>query len=100
MVNPMSIRTIMALWLGLAAVLPTSTACAQITPEIIDAAKKEGEVVLYGAITVNASKPIGDLFEKKYGIKMKHWRGDATEIINRVITEGRAGRVDFRCGAR
>ncbi len=56
---------------------------AQITPELIEAAKKEGEVMFYGAITINSSKAIGDAFEKKYGIKLRHWRGDATELINR-----------------
>jgi iron(III) transport system substrate-binding protein len=71
------------------------TAAAQVTPEVIDGAKKEGEVMLYGAVTVNASKEIGDLFEKKYGVKLKHWRGDATEIVNRVLTEARAGRPIF-----
>jgi iron(III) transport system substrate-binding protein len=68
---------------------------AQMTPEVIEAAKKEGEVNFYGAITVNISKRISDLFEKKYGIPVKHWRGDATEIVNRVLTEARAGRSTF-----
>ena len=67
----------------------------QITPQVIDAAKKEGQVVFYGAITVTLAKRITDLFEKKYGIPVKHWRGDATEIVNRVITEARAGRPLF-----
>ena len=67
----------------------------QITPELIDAAKKEGEVMLYGAITVNSSKTIGDAFEKKYGIKLRHWRGDATELINRSLAEARAGKPGF-----
>ena len=68
---------------------------AQITPELIEAAKKEGEVMLYGAITVNSSKAIGDAFEKKYGIKLRHWRGDATELINRSLAESRAGKPAF-----
>jgi len=38
---------------------------AQITPELIEAAKKEGEVMFYGAITINSSKAIGDALEKK-----------------------------------
>jgi len=67
----------------------------QITRELIDAAKKEGEVMLYGAITVNSSKTIGDAFEKKYGIKLRHWRGDATELINRSLAEARAGKPGF-----
>ena len=68
---------------------------AQITPELIEAAKKEGEVMFYGAITVNSSKAIGDAFEKKYGIKLQHWRGDATELINRALAEARAGKPAF-----
>jgi iron(III) transport system substrate-binding protein len=68
---------------------------AQITPELIEAAKKEGEVMLYGAITINSSKAIGDAFEKKYGIKLRHWRGDATELINRSLAEARAGKPGF-----
>jgi iron(III) transport system substrate-binding protein len=71
------------------------TAPGQITPELIDAAKKEGEVMFYGAITVNSSKAIGDAFEKKYGIKLRHWRGDATELINRSLAEARAGKPGF-----
>jgi iron(III) transport system substrate-binding protein len=68
---------------------------SQITPQLIEAAKKEGEVMLYGAVSVNISKAIGDAFEKKYGIKMRHWRGDATELINRSLTEARAGKPAF-----
>lgn len=68
---------------------------AQIPPQMIEAAKKEGEVAFYGAIPANIVKRITDLFEKKYGIPVKHWRGDATEIVNRVITEARAGRPTF-----
>src|SRR6266545_5943023 len=68
---------------------------AQITPELIEAAKKEGEVMFYGAITINSSKAIGDAFEKRYGIKLHHWRGDATELINRSLAEARAGKPAF-----
>ena len=68
---------------------------AQTTPEFVEAAKKEGEVMFYGAITVNSSKAIGDAFEKKYGIKLQHWRGDATELINRALAEARAGKPAF-----
>lgn len=70
-------------------------ALTQVTAELIEAAKKEGEVMLYGAITVNSAKAVGDAFEKKYGIKLRHWRGDATELINRSLAEARAGRPAF-----
>jgi len=51
--------------------------------------------MFYGAITINSSKVVGDAFEKKYGIKLKHWRGDATELINRSLAEARAGKPAF-----
>ena len=79
----------------LAWLTPIGFASAQITPELIEAAKKEGEVMFYGAITINSSKAIGDAFEKKYGIKLHHWRGDATELINRSLAEARAGKPAF-----
>ncbi len=48
---------------------PISSA-AQITPEVIEAAKKEGEVTLYGAITIKSSKAIGDAFEKNMELNL------------------------------
>jgi iron(III) transport system substrate-binding protein len=77
------------------ALLETSSGLAQITPQMVEAAKKEGEVMFYGAITINSSKAIGDAFEKKYGVKLRHWRGDATELINRALAEARAGKPAF-----
>jgi iron(III) transport system substrate-binding protein len=81
--------------LGLACLLSPPFVVAQVSPEIVEAAKKEGEVMFYGAITINSSKAIGDVFEKKYGIKLHHWRGDATELINRTLAEARAGKPAF-----
>jgi iron(III) transport system substrate-binding protein len=72
-----------------------AAARAQLSPDIVEAAKKEGEVMFYGAITINLSKAIGDAFEKKYGVKLRHWRGDATELINRALAEARAGKPAF-----
>jgi iron(III) transport system substrate-binding protein len=88
-------KKLIALFLGFATIFITSALRAQITPDIVAAAKKEGEVMFYGAITINSSKAIGDLFEKKYGIKLRHWRGDATELINRTLAEARAGKPAF-----
>jgi len=79
----------------LACSLLVGPASAEITPELIEAAKKEGQVMFYGAITINSSKAIGDAFEKKYGVRLNHWRGDATELINRSLAEARAGKPGF-----
>ncbi len=93
--NGIGTHKLSALLLGVVFMIAPAQVRSQISQEIIEGAKKEKEVVLYGAVTVKASKAIGDLVEKKYGLQVKHWRGDATEIINRVIAEGRAGRQVF-----
>jgi iron(III) transport system substrate-binding protein len=88
-------KTMTAVLVGLWLNVAPGFVLAQITPQIVEAAKKEGEVMFYGAITINSSKAIGDAFEKKYGVKLRHWRGDATELINRSLAEARAGKPAF-----
>jgi iron(III) transport system substrate-binding protein len=70
-------------------------ALGQIPPQAAEAGKKEGEVVLYGAVPIEASNLMRDLFAKQYGITLTHWRGDATQLINRAVTEARAGKNNF-----
>ncbi len=61
----------------------------------VDAAKKEGKVVIYGTIVPQVMALIQKGFEAKYGIKTEYWRGDATKVIDRVLTEWRAGKPGF-----
>lgn len=60
----------------------------------IAAAKKEGSVVVYGTV-VPQSMQINAGFEKKYGIQVEYWRADSTNIMDRALTEWRAGRPGF-----
>jgi ABC-type Fe3+ transport system substrate-binding protein len=73
---------------------------AALTPAVaadqamIDAAKKEGEVNWYTTQIVNQFvRPAITAFEKKYGIKVNYFRGNATDIALKVTTEGKAGKV-------
>ena len=34
-------------------------------------------------------------FEAKYGVNIEYWRGDATKVVDRVLTEWRAGKPGF-----
>jgi iron(III) transport system substrate-binding protein len=61
----------------------------------VDAAKKEGKVVIYGTIVPQVMTLIQKGFEAQYGIKTEYWRGDATKVIDRVLTEWRAGKPNF-----
>ncbi len=61
----------------------------------LDAAKKEGKVLVYGTIIPQVMKLIETGFEAKYGVNIEYWRGDATKVIDRVLTEWRAGKPGF-----
>jgi iron(III) transport system substrate-binding protein len=61
----------------------------------IDAAKKEGKLVIYGTIVPKVMALIQKGFEAQYGVKVEYWRGDATKVIDRVLTEWRAGKPNF-----
>lgn len=61
----------------------------------LDAAKKEGKVFVYGTIVPQVMKLIEAGFEAKYGVNIEYWRGDATKVIDRVLTEWRSGKPGF-----
>jgi len=61
---------------------------------LVEGAKKEGSVVLYSTLTVADSKALSDAFQRKYGIPVMSWRGGSEKIVQRAITEARAGRHD------
>ena len=44
---------------------------------LIEGAKKEGELMLYASIPVADIAVLTEAFTKKYGIKVKAWRGDS-----------------------
>ena len=62
-------------------------------PILIDAAKKEGEVIWYTTqIIAQLVRPVSVAFEKKYGIKVRSTRANSTELSVKIINESRAGR--------
>jgi len=61
---------------------------------IVDGAKKEGEVTIYTSAPVDDMKAMSDVFEKKYGVKVRLWRSSSENVLQRGITEARAGRFE------
>ncbi|HZA52089.1 MAG TPA: extracellular solute-binding protein [Myxococcaceae bacterium] len=59
---------------------------------LVEQAKKEGQVLLYSTMTVNDGKALAAEFERKYGVRVVHWRSSAEKIVNRVVGEARARR--------
>ena len=73
-----------------------TTANAQTAKEwedVIAAAKREGQVVVYTAyLSKNTHDPIAKAFEKKYGIQVSYLAARGSEIRERIRAEQSAGR--------
>lgn len=62
----------------------------------VEAARKEGKLVWYTSTNVTESKPLLDDFEKQYPfVKGEIFRASGEKTLNRIVTEGRAGRWDY-----
>jgi len=61
---------------------------------LIEGAKKEGEMMLYASIPVADIAVLTEAFTKKYGIKVKAWRGDSESMLQRVLNEAKARRYE------
>jgi iron(III) transport system substrate-binding protein len=76
------------------AVITASLPAHAADQALIDAAKKEGEVVWYTTVIVNQLvRPLAASFEKKYGIKVQYVRANASDTALKIINEARAGTV-------
>jgi iron(III) transport system substrate-binding protein len=62
---------------------------------LIEGAKREREVVMYTSLNLKDSVPITEAFEKKTGVKTQLWRASSEKVLQRAVTEARAGR--FAC---
>ena len=77
------------------ALLTASPAFSQNT-ELIQAAKKEGgKVVAYGSLESDAVDALGKAFHEKTGLTLEYWRASATKVMDRVLSEYRAGKPLF-----
>lgn len=61
---------------------------------IAAAAKKEGTLTFYTTIAEKDLPVILKPFEQKYGIKVNVWRAGTDKVLQRAVTEARAGRND------
>jgi len=63
--------------------------------KLLEEAKKQREVVMYTSLNLKDSVPITEAFEKKTGLKVQLWRASSEKVLQRAVTEARAGR--FSC---
>jgi iron(III) transport system substrate-binding protein len=75
-------------------VAATAAPAAEINPELIAKAKKEGQITYYTDLIVNqVVRPLVAAFEEKYGIKVNYSRGDSQANSLKILNEYRAGKV-------
>src|SRR5262245_27625037 len=59
---------------------------------LISKAREEGTLTLYTSIATTESGPLTQAFEAKYGVKVQLWRALSENVVQRALTETRAGR--------
>src|SRR4051812_30420461 len=63
---------------------------------LIEAARKEGKVTIFGSLQDEVMKQIQASFDKKYpGVKSVYWRASTTAVMDRAINEFRTGKVTW-----
>jgi len=60
--------------------------------KVLALAQKEGALTLYTSFAEKDLPPLVDAFEKRYGIKLRVWRSASENVLQRTVTEARAGR--------
>src|SRR5947199_7842502 len=68
-------------------VLAQAPPAQTITPQLIEAAKKEGKVVWYTSIDLSVSEKIGAAFKAKFGIEVRAERTGAERVFQRIGQE-------------
>ena len=63
--------------------------------QLIEGGKKEGKVVIYGSLESDTTDQIKQQFQQKTGIQAEYWRASATKVMDRALSEYRAGKPLF-----
>jgi iron(III) transport system substrate-binding protein len=62
---------------------------------LVDAGKKEGKAVIYGSLESDTAGAVFKVFKQKTGIEVEYWRASATKVMDRALSEYRAGKPLF-----
>jgi iron(III) transport system substrate-binding protein len=61
---------------------------------ILAAAKKEGSLMLYTTFAASNIEAIAADFERRYGVKVNHWRSGTQRVMQRTLAETKANRFE------
>jgi iron(III) transport system substrate-binding protein len=76
--------------------LSISFSAAAQDARLVEQGKKEGgKLIVYGSLESFTVEPIAEAFQKKTGIAVEYWRASATKVMDRALSETRAGKPLF-----
>ena len=87
------LTSVYILLIGLLSLPLTATSVHAQSAQLVEAAKKEGKAVIYGSLEGDTMEAILQGFKKKTGIEAEYWRASATKVMDRAMTEFRAGKT-------
>jgi iron(III) transport system substrate-binding protein len=83
-------------YLSVALLAFTSSDARGAPPEVIEAAKKEGELGWWSTIAQDQSQKIIEEFMRLYPfVKVNYWRSGSVGVHNKLLIEARAGRATW-----
>lgn len=91
----MSLKSIILSLTAFLMLLSAPAAFSQ-SAKLIESAKKEGgRTVIYGSLESGAFEAIAKAYKKKTGLEVDYWRASATKVMDRALSEYRAGKPLF-----
>jgi iron(III) transport system substrate-binding protein len=88
-------QTIFRFAVCIAVALLVASATQAQDAKLLEAAKKDGKVVIYGSLESDSTDAISKGFTKKTGIAVEYWRASATKVMDRAMSEYRANKPLF-----
>jgi iron(III) transport system substrate-binding protein len=85
------VRRLLACTAGLVLLILSVPAAGQQS-DLVAGAKREGRVVVYGSMESDIFEVIQKIFEGRHGIPVEYFRAASNRVMDRVLTEARAGR--------
>jgi ABC-type Fe3+ transport system substrate-binding protein len=76
----------------LAVLSSASVSFAQVSARLVEEAKREGSVAVYSSMAEKDLRRLVADFERRYGVKVNLWRSGKNRVLQRVVSEARAGR--------
>src|SRR2546422_4729129 len=91
----MMLKRIYFLFALVAAMMTSAAPAYSQSANLIAAGKKEGKAVVYGSLESDTAETAFGAFKKKTGIEVDYWRASATKVMDRALSESRAGKPLF-----